>query len=398
MATVLGPAAINETKFTMWSEQGRALGLEWDMRRGTITIPSEKITKAQRCIADMVEAGTTTKTSAISLLGCLRHISTCCPPARAFYQRLQGVAVVLGRTGRRKLPAQAVEDLKWFRLILHHSSRFNRVHVEQFARLDEPTVHVFMDASNQGLCVLEPALKQFIRVQFAPADQELFLADQSANSINVCEFRSATLAALLWGPTWALSRGLNAEQADNPSRSCTIDFCPNYSLVCTAAHIPGADNIMADAGSRAWSRADQHFDTWTNLSSGWTQVPVVAPYDDLSPDAYFLDRDGRPVSCGAANSVTIGLAGSKNDQYGRGAWRTMHATGNPMLCLTTALRLILRARRDLQLQDSAHLCVDLSVDEVNQALKVAAASIGVPAANYSTHSIRSGGAAALLNG
>ncbi|EGZ16354.1 hypothetical protein PHYSODRAFT_508467 [Phytophthora sojae] len=244
------------------------------------------------------------KTFALNLLWCLRHISTCCPPARAFYQRLQGVGVALGRAGRRKLPTQAVEDLKWFRLILHHSSRCNRVRVKQFARLDEPTVNVFMDASNQGLCVLEPALKQFIRVQFTQADQELFLADQSANSINVRELHSAVLAALLWGPTWGRSSAHRPTQVrfwiDNTSavswtqrRASRQPLAQlnnrllslaefNYSLVCTAAHIPGADNIMADAGSRAWPRADQHFDTWTNLPSGWTQVPVVAPYDDLS--------------------------------------------------------------------------------------------------------------------
>ncbi|KAE8967357.1 hypothetical protein PR003_g29201 [Phytophthora rubi] len=47
MATVLGPKAINTRKFTGWQEQGRALGLIWDTRAGIVTIPVDKIVKAQ---------------------------------------------------------------------------------------------------------------------------------------------------------------------------------------------------------------------------------------------------------------------------------------------------------------------------------------------------------------
>ncbi|KAE8967328.1 hypothetical protein PF010_g28370 [Phytophthora fragariae] len=47
MATVLGPKAINTRKFTGWQEQGRALGLIWDTRAGTVTIPVDKTMKAQ---------------------------------------------------------------------------------------------------------------------------------------------------------------------------------------------------------------------------------------------------------------------------------------------------------------------------------------------------------------
>ncbi|OWZ03906.1 LOW QUALITY PROTEIN: hypothetical protein PHMEG_00024285 [Phytophthora megakarya] len=43
---------------------------------------------------------------------------------------------------------------------------------------------------------------------------------------------------------------------------------------------------------------------------------------------FFSDSYGRLTSRPHAKSVTIGLEGSKNDQYDRGAWRTMHASGD----------------------------------------------------------------------
>lgn len=42
--------------------------------------------------------------------------------------------------------------------------------------------------------------------------------------------------------------------------------------------------------------------------------------------------------------------------------------------------------------------MDLSAEEVAQALKALAARLGVPPENYSTHSVRIGGETALLSG
>ncbi|KAG3170033.1 hypothetical protein PI126_g2534 [Phytophthora idaei] len=90
MTTVLGPAAINERKFTVWSESGRALGLNWDTSKGEVTIPMEKIQKAYMRVSEVLEAGMASKTALLQLLGSLRHVMICCPPARSFFQRIQG--------------------------------------------------------------------------------------------------------------------------------------------------------------------------------------------------------------------------------------------------------------------------------------------------------------------
>lgn len=46
-----------------------------------------------------------------------------------------------------------------------------------------------------------------------------------------------------------------------------------HGFYATAAHVPGEDNVMADAGSRAWW-SDAKAALFTNLSSSWTQIAV----------------------------------------------------------------------------------------------------------------------------
>eukprot|EP00644_Phytophthora_capsici_P008700 jgi/Phyca11/111614/e_gw1.20.587.1 len=113
---------------------------------------------------------------------------------------------------------------------------------------------------------------------------------------------------------------------------------------------------------------------------------------------YFSDDNGRKVNSGIATSVTMGLEGAKNDQFGRGAWRTMNSSGDKLLCPLKGLRHVLRARKLLHQDSNPHLCATLTAQEVAAAIKSTARSIGVPAASYSSHSIRIGGATALASG
>jgi len=115
-------------------------------------------------------------------------------------------------------------------------------------------------------------------------------------------------------------------------------------------------------------------------------------------DVFFTDSNGEPVDPEVASAVTIGLSGAKNDQYGRGAWRTMHKSGDRRLCPVRALKHLTRARQELGVSNSKYLAVDLTAKAVADALKATAARAGVPPSRYSTHSLRSGGATALLTG
>lgn len=172
MATVLGPAAINTRKFTDWKPARAGTWPPWDTQAGTVTIPPDKMKKAKGRVDALIVSGASTKTGLLQLLGSLRHIYSCCPPARAFYQRIQSVASGAQRYARITLCQQTLEDLKWFRYILQHHDRFNGIPVSQFSGQATAMVHVHMDTSDEGLCVLEPQLRQYVRVRLTAATKK----------------------------------------------------------------------------------------------------------------------------------------------------------------------------------------------------------------------------------
>ncbi|EGZ09233.1 hypothetical protein PHYSODRAFT_523996 [Phytophthora sojae] len=77
-------------------------------------------------------------------------------------------------------------------------------------------------------------------------------------------------------------------------------------------------------------------------------------------NAFYSDDNGRRVARKAATSVTIGLEGAKNDQYGRGAWRTMGVSGDKLLCPVKGLHRSLQARKLFKCEADRHLCASLT--------------------------------------
>ena len=112
-------------------------------------------------------------------------------------------------------------------------------------------------------------------------------------------------------------------------------------------------------------------------------------------DVWFSDSLGNPTQYRDATSVTISLRGSKNDQYGRGSRRTMHRSGDPTICPVRALRCLQNSRRTDDV--SSALTGNVSASEVSRTIKAAAVSRGLDPRDFSTHSVRVGGATSLLN-
>ncbi|OWZ02363.1 hypothetical protein PHMEG_00026088 [Phytophthora megakarya] len=568
MATVLGPTAINDKKFTSWSTQNKALGLMWDTTAGTVSIPANKLDKATEQIVATLQSSHASKSDLNKLLGVFRHVATCFPSARALYQRLHVAAISTRPFGKYKLVPEVIEDLIWFQAVLAHRDRFNGIPVAQFASITTPTTHVYMDASGTGLCVLEPHQRQFIRVKYSRDEIQKIQRGMTAQSINVRELHSAVLAALHWGPSWQQQQSVHLVHvclhidntsavgwaASRLSRNKTAQLYNRllslaefeYQLSFSAEHTQGKLNVMDDAGSRAWSKSHSLWQIWANMSCSWSQVEVQPPFDDLSAvwgqlslaetsktkynshwsqwtrfsklmgwspwlttvgrsssnklmyfaiylwkcgwntggdenqystiqsklssimwfhrrysdidlirspqlrlvlqgvkrlsdstrkklpvtpaflrllrrslnldrpqerlvwgsillayffllrrseylmvgrnrafyclkakDVFFTNSRGIPVAPESATAVTIGLSGAKNDQFGRGAWRTMHLSGDLSLCSVRALKHILQARRDLGVVNHSYLCVDLTAEKVSSALKATATRAGV---------------------
>ncbi|POM74568.1 Hypothetical protein PHPALM_8460, partial [Phytophthora palmivora] len=291
MATVLGPTAISEQKFTAWSTKCKALGLLWNTTTATVSIPTEKLVKALNRVEQLLSHKAASRSILLKTIGSLRHVPV---PLFNVYKNQRREFQSTAFVCYQRQPSMIYSGFDRFYKIILGSMIYPFIH---FADVSEPKFHVFMDASNNGLCALEPSLQQFIRQKFSTADSQ-------DSSINVRELRSAVLAALHWGPYWAGAgchsrthvqfhidntsavSWANRRSSRNPiarmyNRLLSLaEF--KYNLVFTASHIPGKLNVMADAGSRAWSTRHPLAETWSNMSCAWTQIPVQEPFDNLS--------------------------------------------------------------------------------------------------------------------
>ncbi|ETM01899.1 hypothetical protein L917_01555, partial [Phytophthora nicotianae] len=275
MVTILGPNACNEEKFTPWFTEGKALGLHWNLNLMTLSMPEDKITKALQRLSDLQAAQTASKTQLNKLLGSLRHVATCVRSAAPFFQRIASFARTTTRYRPSLVSDDVCDDLRWFTAILR-VGRLNSVQLSRFVNAKDPDHHIHMDASDRGLCALWPARKEYLQLEF-DADELQQIADfngltSDEFSINIRELMSAVFAAIVWASQWSQSG--QVEQAhtrfwiDNTSavawanrRSSRNLFAQmllrligflevRYNFYSSAAHIPGAENVMADVGSR----------------------------------------------------------------------------------------------------------------------------------------------------
>ena len=358
MTLTLGPTAIHPRKFSeRWEQQVHYLGLDWCLQTCTVSIPRTKIDKALSRVEALLASSTVTKSQLQKLVGSLRHVCTCIPAARPFYQRLQ-TACRIPRGSRHKNTPGLKADAEWFKLILLHG-QLESVPVSIFADIMEPDLHLYMDACDFGLVVLNMSNREYILLEFDQYEREQILyikarsslpnhdgrvvldqaslgQDQDINStfdkdfsINVREFFSVVLAVLVWGPSWS-SQGTPFHVKAWIDNSAAVSWCnklasPNllaqqllrvlglslakHRIHLSANHMPGDWNYMADAGSRSTScpRADQ---IWSPFINSWTRAQVPTElrhcYQCTSPSSS-LPHWPRPH---AAATPTAGSSGT----------------------------------------------------------------------------------------
>jgi hypothetical protein len=343
MMAVLGPTAINEKKFSGWTSNLKALGLEWDLEHCSVSIPEEKIAKALARVSRVHNRGSTTKKELQQLLGISRHVCTCIQPAMAFVQRLQNACNSAPIHRSFRLDGGSWNDLQWLQAILEHG-RLRHIPTSLFAKRHDPDVHLYMDASDVGLVVLDPSASRYIQLWFSD-EETSWINNPQAHSftINVREHFGCALALVLWGSSWSDPRQNTTvhihAHVDNTSSVAWVNrrYSPNqlgqelnramglaeatHGLHLTATHIAGSLNQMADAGSRATTQP--HTSLWLSLSKGWTSTPVPATartlyltFSSTSNPKHWPRAPGRPTPThgssgrrgGGTNTKTSGSA------------------------------------------------------------------------------------------
>ena len=173
MTITLGHTAIHPKKFSeSWEKHIHYLGLDFCLSTCTVSMPKAKIEKARERVLDMLKGSTFTRNQLQKLLGSLRHVSTCIPAAKPFYQRLQN-AIRMPNNIAMPLTNDIKEDCHWFMAILHEG-HLQSVPVSIFADVETPRFHFYSDACDSALVVLNPTTRQYIWLAFDEIEKRLY--------------------------------------------------------------------------------------------------------------------------------------------------------------------------------------------------------------------------------
>ncbi|KAG6945214.1 hypothetical protein JG687_00017418 [Phytophthora cactorum] len=144
-------------------------------------MPPSKISKALDRVARLVTSDTATRTDFLRLLGSLRHVCSCLRAAKPFYQRVHSAAKHAPRLGRVPLTRAVQHDLRWFRAILLHSHR-SGLPLAMFCELPPVSIHLHMDASDEGLAVLDSDHRRYAQLQFDDEERPSFTGRRTAST------------------------------------------------------------------------------------------------------------------------------------------------------------------------------------------------------------------------
>ena len=156
--------------------------------------------------------------------------------------------------------------------------------------------------------------------------------------------------------------------------------------------------------------AEEKAAVWASICLGWFYMLRASEYlpgvDAFNAPARVLRgsdldffRDGKKCRVSEADSLAVQLRDSKGGQFGRGQVRLQHATGDdicPVRALQEHAKLNPHWLQDSGLPVCAWQGVGISREGVSEALRLAAVALGYPAHLVASHSLRKGGATAML--
>lgn len=137
---VFGSDGWHEGKFTTWSQQVHAVGIDWNIPECTVTIPQRKIEKTKRVVSEALTLPFISLKRLDSIIGVLRHILTFIPIAKPFIQRLVSVQLATKRSGHTGTPMtpELKADLLWWKGLVFENE-FAGVPMSMFDALQPET-------------------------------------------------------------------------------------------------------------------------------------------------------------------------------------------------------------------------------------------------------------------
>ena len=228
------------------------LGITIDTETGELRLPADKLSRLQQTIRYWASKRSCTKRDLLSLIGQLQHAATVVKPGRTFLRRMIDLAARFSRLDHHiHLNAQFRSDLQWWSLFLPDWNGSG------FFQPKTPTAEVVSDASGSWGCRAFHSSLWF-QYQWPESWQGCHIAAK--------EMVPIVFAAAIWGPSWSGQRircksdnsavvtVVNTGSARDPllmhMLHCLFVYAAYYKFSVLASHLPGKQNIGADALSR----------------------------------------------------------------------------------------------------------------------------------------------------
>ena len=270
------------------------LGIEIDTVKHKLRLPAEKLRRLQETIEAWRGRKKCLKRELLSLIGQLQHASTVVKPGRVFLSRMISLASTLkGLDHHCRLNYAFRSDLEWWHKFL---AGWNSVSL--FWEVDKlnPDLTLLSDASGHWGCGALLGTQWF---------QYQWPEGMDKANITRKELIPIILAAAIWGHEWSrktivtqcdnlavvevLNRGYSREPDIMHLMRCLFFFSAHFHFRVIAKHIPGKQNILADALSCDRLSLFHSLHPQANSSPAIIPAPLIALLITNKPD--WLSQD-----------------------------------------------------------------------------------------------------------
>ena len=273
------------------------LGILIDTARMELRLPLDKLSRLRDLVARWRGRRSGSRSECESLLGHLSHAAVVIKPGRIFLRHLFSLmARVSMRHHYVHLDVMARADLAWWDcfLIDWHGASFIPVD-------NDPSFRVFSDASGSFGCGAICTDNHWFQICWPPSWAEVDIAAK--------EMVPVVAAAAVWGRGWcrhqvtfhsdnaAVVSVIQRRSAKDPLLlhllRCLYFYAAYYQFSYCASHVPGVDNVAADALSRNNMSLFSSLipqGTQTLLSQGVLEFLIIHPPNWGSQDWITLFR------------------------------------------------------------------------------------------------------------
>ena len=255
------------------------LGIELDTEALDLRLPAEKLARLKLTISKWATAKFCRWKEFESLIGLLHDASIVVRPGRTFLRRL--IELLKGSHRRRnnafiRLNKEARSDILWWHRFISQWNAFSMMHDECKAH---PDIVLTSDASGSWECGAFWDAHWFQFQWIAPID---------GMHITIKEMLPIVFAAAVWGhqlqnksilcrcDNEAAVHIFNSGTSKAPEASallrCLHFIAARYNLIVSAAHLPGSQNLLADALSR--NNLTLFFDNHPQANPHPTHIPA----------------------------------------------------------------------------------------------------------------------------